>query len=187
MNLIKILNFLPLLSLVFSQECIIGKNCPNNQGICVGTSCECLDGYRTVLDPKLSQTEQIYCNYPQKHHMIALILELFLPSIGHFYVGKYWFGIIKLILGVTFVCSSYYRYVYIRQLRNKGYILILWETILNKYPYENILIDIHGIDPLDIAQLLFNISFHPFWIFYVIDIYMYYTKTYYDGNGVPLF
>ena len=60
MKEIIILIILPLLSLVFSQECIIGKNCPNKQGICMGASCNCLDGYRTVLDPKLSQTEQIY-------------------------------------------------------------------------------------------------------------------------------
>ena len=184
MKEIIILIILPLLSLVFSQECIIGKNCPNKQGICMGASCNCLDGYRTVLDPKLSQTEQIYCNYPQKHHLTALILELFLPSIGHFYVGKYWFGIIKLILGVTFVYSSYYRY---KQLKIPSFITALQETILNKDPYEGGCFDRFGPDFLDIAQLLFNISFYPFWIFYIVDIYMYYSKTYYDGNGVPLF
>ena len=54
---IKLLIILPLLSLAFSQECIIGKNCPYNQGICIGTQCECLDGYRTVYDPKLLQTQ----------------------------------------------------------------------------------------------------------------------------------
>ena len=184
MKEIKIFIILSLLSLVFSQECIIGKNCPNKQGICVGTSCNCLDGYITVLNSKLSQTEQIYCNYPQKHHLIALILELFLPSIGHFYVGKYWFGIIKLIFGVTFVLSNYYVY---KELKIPSYIQALRETILYKDPYENVLFSRFGPDFLYIARLLFNISFYPFWIFYVVDIYMYFSKTYYDGNGVPLF
>ena len=184
MKEIIILIILPLLSLVFSQECIIGKNCPNKQGICVGTSCNCLDGYITVLDSKLSQTEQIYCNYPQKHHLTALILELFLPSIGHFYVGKYWFGIIKLIFGETFVLSNYYVY---KELKIPSYIQALWETILNN-PYEgDIFSATVGPDFFYIARLLFNISFYPFWIFYIVDIYMYYSKTYYDGNGVPLF
>ena len=181
---IKLLIILPLLSLAFSQECVIGKNCPYNQGICIGTQCECLDGYRTVYDPKLLQTQQIFCNYAQKHHMIALVLEIFLPSIGHFYVGKYWFGLIKLLLGVTFACSSYYLY---KELKMPSYIKALRETIINKILLN---IPLHGRDEnfsLDIAQLLFNITFHPFWIFYAVDVYMYYSKNYYDGNGVPLF
>ena len=185
MNAIKILIILPLLSVVFSQECIIGKNCPYNQGICVGTSCECLDGYRTVFNPKLPQAFQIYCNYEQKHHMIALVLELFLPSFGHFYTGHFWLGIIKLVLGVTFASSSYYLY---KELKKPGYIQALKETILNKILAGPFLqVNRTGIDMKDVAQLLFNITFHPFWIFYAADVYMYYSKTYYDGNGVPLF
>ena len=39
----------------------------------------------------------------------------------------------------------------------------------------------------EIAQLLFHITFHPFWIFWIVDIFMYFTKTYYDGNDMPLY
>ena len=83
-------------SFILSQECIIGRNCPYNQGICVGTSCECLDGYKNFFAPRLAQADQIYCNYKQKHHLIALVLEMFLPGFGHFYAYHYWLGLIKL-------------------------------------------------------------------------------------------
>ena len=31
-----------------SSVCIQGDNCPNNQGICKGDICVCLDGYKTL-------------------------------------------------------------------------------------------------------------------------------------------
>ena len=99
-------------------------------------------------------------------------------------MGKYWFGIIKLILGVTFICSSLYLY---KQYKYRSYIEAIWETIFNKDHHEG-LFCLHPINMTEmIARLLAPISFHPFWIFYVVDIYMYFTKTYYDGYGVPLF
>ena len=116
--------------------------------------------------------------------MIALILELFLPGIGHFYIGKYWFGIVKLLLFLTTFSSSYYIY---KELKIPIYIEAIREIILN-----NILSGIvysckGGINSLDVAQQLFNFSFHHFWIFYVVDVYLYCSRTYYDGNGVPLY
>ena len=185
MNAIKILIILPLLSVVFSQECIIGKNCPYNQGICVGTSCECLDGYRTVFDPKLPQAFQIYCNYQQKNHLIALVLEMFLPSVGHFYVGHIWLGIIKLFLFVSAVGSSYYLY---NEVQIPSYIEAVKKAIMNQmFPDDDKLKSGHGgITLEEIAQGLFNITFHPFWMFWVFDLYMYFTKSYNDGNGIPL-
>ena len=43
-----------------------------------------------------------------------------------------------------------------------------------------------SITSKDIAQALFNVTFHPFWIFWLFDIYMFFMKSYYDGNGIPL-
>ena len=39
-------------------------------------------------------------------------MEIFLPSLGHFYVGKYWLGILKLILLITNIICSYLIYGY---------------------------------------------------------------------------
>ena len=186
MSKIMIFILLPLFSFILSQECILGKNCPYNQGFCAGTTCECLDGYRILFNPKLPQVEQIFCNYKQKHHIIALALEVFLPGFGHFYTAHYWLGLIKLALCLAFIWSSYYLY---DQMRIPGYVEALKKTILNKIlepdggPRETN----GGISTRDIAQLLFNITFHPFWIFWLVDIYLYFTKTYYDGNEVELF
>ena len=175
--------FLPLFSFILSQECIVGKNCPYNQGICAGTTCECMAGYKTFFDPKLPQTEQIYCNYKQKNHMIALVLEVFLPSVGHFYTDHYWLALLKLGLGLGFIWSSYYLY---GEMKKPSYIEALKETIMNKILDGITRGQNAGVSTKDIAQLLFNITFHPFWIFWLVDIYLYFDKVYYDGNGVEL-
>ena len=183
---IKTFILLSFFSFILSQECIIGKNCPYNQGICAGTICECLDGYRTLLNQKLTQAEQIFCNYKQKHHLIALTLEVFLPGFGHFYAGHYYLGLIKLSLCLGFIWSSYYIY---REYRFSSYVETFKKTILNTVT-DGMIRDRfggYGIATTDIAQLLFNLTFHPFWIFWLVDIYLYFTKTYYDGNGVELF
>ena len=185
MSKIHILIILSLFSFILSQQCILGKNCPYNQGICAGNTCECLDGYKNFFDPKLSQAEQIFCNYKQKQHFIALVLELVLPSFGHFYVGKYWFGLLKLFLCVSAVSTSIYLY---KEMKIPTYVEAIGKAILNKIlERKDFTENKDGFSLRDIAQLLFNITFHPFWILYLIDIYMYFTKTYYDGNGMPLF
>ena len=172
-----------LFSFVFSQQCIVGSNCPYNQGICVGNTCQCLDGYKNFFDPALPPEKQIYCNYQQISHYYPLILECFLPSIGHFYVGKYWFGLIKLCLVLIFVLSSLYLY---KRIKVASYIIALRDTLLNKIIPE-ILKNKSGITTEDLAQFLFNITFHPFWILWAFDLYMYYTKSYRDGNGIALY
>ena len=174
---------LSLFSFALSQQCILGSNCPFNQGICVGNTCECLEGYKNFFNPALPQDQQIYCNYKQISHFYPLILEFFLPGIGHFYVGKYWFGIIKLCLAIIFASCSYYLY---KEIRVANYILALKDTILNKI-IDKGLQGGNNIDLKDIAQFLFNITFHPFWILWAFDLYMYYTKSYKDGNGVDLY
>ena len=182
----KLFIILSLFSFILPQECIVGKNCPYNQGICVGASCECLDGYRTHFDPRLPPEFQIYCNYQQKNHLIALVLEMFLPSVGHFYVGHIWLGIIKLFLFVSAVGSSYYLY---NEVQIPSYIEAVKKAIMNKiFPEDGELKSGRGgISMEDVAQFLFNITFHPFWIFWAVDLYMFFTKTYYDGYGVALY
>ena len=93
-------------------QCTLGQNCPLNQGMCVGDFCQCLDGFYSLLDPKLLPNQQIYCNYEQINVYKPLIMEIFLPSLGHFYVGKYWIGLIKLILLITYITCSYLIYGY---------------------------------------------------------------------------
>ena len=111
---------------------------------------------------------------------------MFLPSVGHFYVGHIWLGIIKLFLFVSAVGSSYYLY---NEVQIPSYIEAVKKAIMNKiFPDDGELKSGRGgISMEDVAQFLFNITFHPFWIFWAVDLYMFFTKTYYDGYGVPLY
>ena len=177
---IKLVFVLSLLSFAYSQQCIQGTNCPLNQGICNGNTCECLEGFQTFYSKNLPLDQQIYCNYQQINHFYPLILEIFLPGIGHFYASKYFFGCAKLILVITFVSTSYYLY---KVFRIPDYIESFKRTLMNK-----IFKEIRGDLPIlyTVAQFLFNISFHPFWMFWILDIYMYFTNSYKDGNGIPM-
>ena len=180
----KLFLILSSFSFILSQQCISGKNCPFNQGLCLADICECLAGYKTLNNPKLAPEQQIYCNYKQINHLIPLILELFLPGIGHFYVGKYWFGLIKLLLALILLSLCYYIY---NNLRIPSYIetfrLMLLKDISDevgcrcaRYDYT-----------YDIIQFGFKITFYTFLIFWAFDIFMYFTKIYYDGNGISLY
>ena len=180
----KIYLIISLFSLAISQQCIAGTNCPFNQGICVGGACQCLDGFKTFYDKSLTQEQQIFCNYKQINHFIPLVLE-FIPGIGlgHFYIGRYWLGVIKLCLAITFVSCSLYLY---KELKVPSYVEAIGKAIINKIIPDELTGGNGGITPEEIAQFLFNISFHPFWIFWLFDIYMFFMKSYYDGNGIPL-
>ena len=104
----KLLLFLSLFSFILPQQCILGTNCPLNQGVCVGSKYECLEGYLTFYDKTKPINQQVFCNYQQIYHYHPLILEVFLPGFGHFYVGKYFFGAIKLLLAIGFISTSIY-------------------------------------------------------------------------------
>ena len=179
---IKLVFALSLLSFAYSQQCIQGTNCPLNQGICNGNTCECLEGFQTFYNKNLPLDQQIYCNYQQINHFYPLILELFLPGIGHLYVGKYFFAIAKILLVIIFVSSSYYLY---KELKIPDFITALKDTALNNILDE---LEIRGTSPakFTIMQALFDITFYPFWAFWAFDLYMYFTKSYNDGNGIAL-
>ena len=176
----KLLIILSLFSFILPQQCIPGTNCPLNQGVCIADTCDCLTGYRTFYDKTKPINQQVFCNYQQIDHYYPLILEAFLPGFGHFYVGKYFFGAIKLLLAIGFISSSLYIY---HEIRVANFIKIIWDLILNKILGEK---KRGSMLPLELAQFVFNITFHPFWIFYALDLYMYFTKSYNDGNGIPL-
>ena len=178
----KLYLLIPLFSLVFSQQCVPGKNCPFNQGFCNGGTCECLEGYKTFYNKALPFDQQTYCNYQQINHFIPLILE-FVPGLGHFYVGKYIQGAIKLILFVSWLSSALYLK---KELKIpdfvKSYVEVLCNRALDLLPRNQN----GGFSMTEIAQHIFNITNLAFWVLFCYDIYMYFTKSYRDGNGIPL-
>ena len=66
------------------------SNCPIDNGKCIKNKCECQNNYITF------NYNGIYCNYKKTSKWIPFILEIFFPSIGHFYLGKTYLGLIKL-------------------------------------------------------------------------------------------
>ena len=78
------------------NACIPGDNCPNGQGYCQVDTCVCNYGYQTLATN--NPLNQKYCNYSQSSRWAPFILELFLPSIGMFYIGRFMHGAIKLAL-----------------------------------------------------------------------------------------
>ena len=111
-SLLKFLLSILLLSFS-SEQCVLGGNCPYDQGICMADYCKCLDGFYSLLNSSLPPEQQIYCNYEQINVYVPLVLEMCLPSIGHFYVENYWLGALKLFLLISFIATSYLRYGFV--------------------------------------------------------------------------
>ena len=179
----KIYFLIPLFSLVISQQCVPGKNCPFNQGFCNGGTCECLEGYKTLYDKSLPLEQQTFCNYEQINHFVPLILEI-IPGLGHFYCGKYIQGAIKLILFVSLLSSAIYLH---KELKIPKFVCSFVKILTNQAL--DLLLPLRGNDGfsmVEIAQYTFNVTNTAFWILFCFDIYMYFTKSYRDGKGIPL-
>ena len=180
----KIYLLISLFSLIVSQQCIAGTNCPFNQGFCSGDTCQCLEGYKTFYDKSAPLEKQIFCNYKQIDHFIPLVLE-FLPTfgLGHFYIGRYIQGFIKLILEATFFLSSYYLY---KEIKYPSFISTFFKAMVNTAITDELHSTGNGFNDVEIAQLLFIFTFYPSWVLWCFDLYMFFNNKYYDGNGIPL-
>ena len=95
------------------EQCVLGGNCPYDQGVCMGDFCKCLDGFYSLVNTSLLPEQQIYCNYEQINVYIPLVLEMCLPSIGHFYVENYWLGALKLLLFASFITTSFLNFGFV--------------------------------------------------------------------------
>ena len=91
MKIEAIYYLLILISIIpIKNICIQGGNCPEGHGVCKADSCICLYNYWS-LNTKANPSPNIYCNYKKINRFIILIIEFFLPSIGHLTAGKYYF------------------------------------------------------------------------------------------------
>ena len=71
-------------------------NCLDTYGFCRGNECVCINNFWTVNNQEQS-SPFIYCNHKRYNRFLLLIMEFFLPTVGHFYAGKYYLGAFKLI------------------------------------------------------------------------------------------
>ena len=177
----NLLVFLLLFIFSYEQQCISGKNCPVKQGICVSNICVCNEGYHTLLDKSTPSNLHIYCNYKKISQYTPIVMEIFLPSLGHLIVGNYWLGILKLSLIIAYVLSSYYLYgkmklpyILIRLLEKIGIVFI--NTKFDCKP--NNTKSIYVIKIFRISSTLISLM-------YFVDLFFYKFGVYTDGNGVP--
>ena len=126
-----------------------------NNGNCFNNKCICDYGYITLKKRKST----ISCDYKQKERIIALFLEFFFPiGVGHFYVGNFLLGILKLSLFIiillsisTGICFSFY---------SKQYVIV---------PF-----------------FILCLSILIFIIWYLVDIFKFTFGLYSDGYGEKL-
>ena len=144
--------------------CVVGQNCPNGKGYCNNNQCVCYAEFYS-LNFKTTKNENIFCEYRKMSRFGPLILEFFLPTMGHLYAGKISFFIAKLII-------------------------ILFPTICYKCGLSNIRQnpnsiqrEISNITWIFLILMIASIIILPF--FHIIDLICYLFGFYYDGNGVP--
>ena len=158
--------FLCILTILFSLSfckrgpiCSI-SNCPFGQGQCINEECFCLRGYTTVTLDQNTPFE--YCNYKQYSRWTPFILEFLFPTIGHFYIGNFYRGILKLSIMI-------------------GPILIwLMGYIIKNCCFKD------NDEIIGTISICSSLVFLVFVIFQFVDLFYYAFAWLKDGNGVQL-
>ena len=112
------LNFLPIIFLsllipLISSNCIQNKNCLAERGECIENKCICYNEFWTLKPNSENKLQNIFCNYAKKSRFLPLVLEFFIPGLGHIYMKKYILGIFKIFLWVSITIlffAGYYNY-----------------------------------------------------------------------------
>jgi len=80
------------------------ENCPAPNSCISAHICQCSEEKANFEEDAYGNydTQKVYCNYTRKKQLIAFVLEFVLISAGHFYIGSYLLGSLKLIL---FFCA----------------------------------------------------------------------------------
>jgi hypothetical protein len=95
------------LKIYYIINCIPNQNCLKERGECIDNICVCYNEFWTLKPNKENNLPNIFCNYEKRSRFLPLILEFFLPGIGHLVMKKYILGIIKIILWVTMTLFFY--------------------------------------------------------------------------------
>ena len=159
-HLLTIFSFLNSILLL----CIPNKNCPKEKGQCKNNQCVCFDEFYS-LNYQINKNDKFFCEYQKMSRFGPLILEFFLPTIGHLYAGKMNLFISKLIiLFFPIIC-------YFCGLTNVG--------TNPDGTYRNI----SNIKWFCLILFIISIIILPF--YHICDFICYALGFYYDGNGVP--
>ena len=145
--------------------CIKNENCPKENGICVKNNCICFDefySFNSKINPK---NDTIFCEYRKMSRFAPLVLEFFLPTMGHLYAGKTNLFFAKLFF-IIFPLI--------------GHCCGLTDNRQNPDGTAKVISTCNWIL---LILLIISAVILPF--FHIIDLVCYSFGIYTDGNGVP--
>ena len=99
--------FIILLSVfkIFLFNCIPNQNCLTERGECIDNQCVCYEEFWTLKSNSENKLPNMFCNYEKRSRFFPLILEFFLPGVGHIVMKKYILACIKIgLLLIIFIC-----------------------------------------------------------------------------------
>ena len=173
--------------------CIEGENCPIGKGYCNIDKCVCLNNYWS-LNNKENSSPIIYCNYKKYNRFLISIIELFLPCVGHFIAGKYYFLIVKfLLLFCPFIIFLFGYLNYINGSSTDKNNITVYQPSRDEDFEINIDEQLHIANRKKV-NINKSTSFFIFFAFiclilfcimHLVDLICYLFGFYYDGNGAP--
>ena len=108
--------------------CVQGENCQTNQGFCSQGQCICLYGFVTFSKFE-NPNNTTYCNYHQVNRIAPLVIEIFFPAIGLFFIGRLIHGFIKLSLIIIILLYGKKVLPFNLIVALAGYILIILHVV----------------------------------------------------------
>ena len=161
-------------------------SCPGNIGFCSNsTTCKCKDNfvndriYNSENNKTYTSLNDYLCSYKLHFQYKAMMLELVLPiGMGHFYCGRYLFGLLKFHLFA--LLPAFMIYLFGINLKDFFVSKQLFPKLKN-VKLEN---KMNLKDYFKIA--LFGFNFLIFVIWYTIDGVLFGLNFYKDGNGFGL-
>ena len=90
---------------IFLFNCIPNQNCLTERGECIDNQCVCYEEFWTLKSNSENKLPNMFCNYEKRSRFFPLILEFFLPGVGHIVMKKYILACIKIgLLLIIFIC-----------------------------------------------------------------------------------
>jgi len=95
-----------------SEKCNT-SNCPAPNSCASDHICRCSEDRANFDENAFGEYDrnipQVYCNYTRKKQLIAFILEFCFISVGHFYIGSYVLGFLKLfsLISAIFIATRF--------------------------------------------------------------------------------
>ena len=117
---------------LFLLNCIPNQNCLKERGECIDNQCVCYEEFWTLKSNNDNKLPNMYCNYEKKSRFFPLVLEFFLPGVGHIVMKKYILACIKIGLLLIIFITFYTGYINHTSEKNEENYTKISPTIIQK-------------------------------------------------------